>query len=101
MSRPAAASLIARPSWRYVSFGPGGPDTARRCALIRAGLAEHARTAARNARLAASNAVPSKPVYGFAPLTWAFHSRSNAAFAGAPSDVPAVPRSPFAGAPIF
>ena len=55
-----------------VPFAPGGPETARRFALILAGEAEHAFTAARNATLAASTAVPSKPVYGFAPVTFFF-----------------------------
>ena len=51
---------------------PGGPETRTRFALIFAGEAEHAFIAARNATFAASSAVPSKPVYGFAPLTLAF-----------------------------
>ena len=55
-----------------MTFGPGGPEIARRFALIFAGEAEQPRTAARNAVIAASNAVPSKPVYGFAPLTVRF-----------------------------
>ncbi len=68
-SSPAGISLTAfaaagrSPSCRAV------PDTRTRFVLSLAGEAEHARIAARNATFAASTAVPSKPVYGFAPLT--------------------------------
>src|SRR5439155_25116306 len=78
---------------------PGGPDTARSRVLIFGPVAEQGFTAARKARFAASNAVPSNPVYGFAPLTSFFQSASNAARAGAPTDVAAVPRKPSAGLP--
>src|SRR3954451_7388347 len=97
MSLPASSSLTAWSSFLYVTFLPGGPETARSWVLTFGAAAEHAFTAARKARLAESNAVPSKPVYGFAPLTTRFHRASKAARAGAPSDVAAVPRRPSAG----
>src|SRR5215212_1551757 len=101
MSFPALSSLTARPSVVNVTFVPGGPETERRVALILAGRAEHAFTAARNATLAASRAVPSKLVYGFAPLTWLFQYAANAFPAGPPAALAAVPRSPSTGEPIF
>ena len=50
--------------------------------------------------MTASNAVPSKPVYGFAPLTCVFQSAANALPAGPPAALAAVPRSPTTGLPI-
>jgi hypothetical protein len=44
--------------------------------------------------------VPSKPVYGFAPLTFFFQYDANAAPAGPPAALAAVPRSPTTGSPI-
>src|SRR5436190_3551653 len=99
MSFPARSSLIARPIWRNVIFGPGGPETAIRLFLIFGGDAEHARIAARKATLAASNAVPSNPVYGFAPWTLLFQSAWNALPAGPPAELAAVPRRPLTTLP--
>src|SRR5829696_1729176 len=74
---------------------------ARRRVLSRGGASEHARTAARNATLAASNAVPSKLVYGLAPRTRAFHRAANDFPAGPPAELAAVPRRPLTRSPIF
>src|SRR5829696_6556012 len=71
-----------------------------RFALIFTGDDEHARSAARNATFAASSAVPSKPVYGFAPLTFFFQYAANETPAGPPAALAAVPRSPITGLPI-
>jgi len=81
MSLPASRSLTGLvPASCKSPSCPEGPDTARSCVLIFGPAAEQAFTAARNARLAASNAVPSKPVYGFAPLSPPrFQSASKAA----------------------
>src|SRR5207245_1725796 len=79
---------------------PGGPDTGIRFAFSFGGDAEQPRSAARNATFAASNAVPSKPVYGFAPFTDAFQSAAKAAPAGPPAAEAAVPRSPTTGEPM-
>ena len=68
--------------------------------MIFAGDAEQACSAARNATFAASNAVPSKPVYGFAPLHVLVPERGNALPAGPPAALAAVPRSPTTGLPI-
>src|SRR5438270_11781397 len=84
-----------------VTFVPGGPETARRLALIFAGVDEQPFSAARNATFAASKAVPSKPVYGFAPLTLDFHSAAKPLPAGPPAALAAVPRRPFTGSPSF
>ena len=69
--------------------------------FIFAGDAEQPRTAARNAVIAASNAVPSNPVYGFAPLTDFFQYAANALPAGPPAALPADPLRPFTGSPIL
>src|SRR5581483_4496513 len=84
-----------------VSFAPGGPETARRLDLIAAGEDEHPFSAARKATFAASKAVPSKPVYGLAPFTFAFHRAANAFPAGPPAALAAVPRRPVTGEPSF
>ena len=68
--------------------------------MIFAGDDEHAFSAARNATLAASSAVPSKPVYGFAPFTFFFQYAANELPAGPPAALAAVPRSPTTGLPI-
>src|ERR1051325_3097748 len=68
--------------------------------LILASDAEQPLTAARKEVIAASKAVPSKPVYGLAPLTCAFQSAANALPAGPPAALAAVPRSPTTGSPI-
>src|SRR5262245_15946802 len=70
-------------------------------ALIRAGDAAQPRTAARKEVIAASNAVPSNPVYGFAPLTLLFQYAANAVPAGPPAALPAEPLSPLTGSPIL
>src|SRR5919204_63466 len=100
MSLPARTSLIALASCMNVTFVPGGPEIGIRLFLILAGDAEQARIAARNATFAASSAVPSKPVYGLAPFTCAFQYEANAAPAGPPAALAAVPRSPMTGLPI-
>jgi hypothetical protein len=55
-----------------VTLVPGGLAIEMMFALIFAGEAEQAWSAARKATFAASSAVPSKPVYGFAPVTCDF-----------------------------
>src|SRR5436305_11986368 len=71
-----------------------------RFALIFAGDDEHALSAARKATFAASSAVPSKPVYGFAPFTCDFQYAANDAPAGPPAALAAVPRRPTTGLPM-
>src|SRR5579884_3307689 len=97
MSLCLSRSEIAVPRFLNVTFRPGGPDTETRLAPIFADDAEHAFIAARNATFAASKAVPSKPVYGCACLTSAFHSAWNAAPAGPPAALAAVPERPSTG----
>src|SRR6188472_651135 len=101
MSFPDAAALTPAARLRKVIFGPGGADTARMFALILAGDAEQPRTAARKEVIAASNAVPSNPVYGFAPLTFFFQYAANALPEGPPAALPADPLRPFTGSPIL
>src|SRR6476619_5962996 len=101
MSFPDAAAFTPAARLRKVIFGPGGADTARMFALMLAGDAEQPRTAARKAVIAASNAVPSKPVYALAPLTFFFQYAANALPAGPPAPVPAEPLRPLTGSPIL
>src|SRR5438445_6148501 len=91
---------MAFASCTNVTLVPGGPDAEMRFALILAGDDEHACSAARNATFAASSAVPSKPVYGFAPVTCFFQYDAKDAPAGPPAALAAVPRRPTTGAPI-
>src|SRR5438445_12611029 len=91
---------MAFASCTNVTLVPGGPDAEIRFALIFAGDDEHAFSAARNATFAASSAVPSKPVYGCAPVTCFFQYAANDAPAGPPAALAAVPRSPTTGLPI-
>src|SRR5690349_3662113 len=99
MSLCASNRRIASGICRNVTFVPGGPEIEIRLFLIFGEDAEHARIAARNATLAASKAVPSKPVYGFAPVTVAFQSAWNAFPAGPPAELAAVPRRPLTTLP--
>src|SRR3954449_971707 len=100
MSLRARKSVTACFIFEKVTFLPPGPETATRLLLILVGAAEHPFSAARNATLAASNAVPSKPVYGFAPFTERFQRAWNAPPAGPPAALAAVPPSPTAGLPM-
>src|SRR5579884_3290818 len=101
MSLCARSSLIAFAICWNVTLVPGGPETGIRLFLSFAGDAEQPRIAARKATFAASKAVPSKPVYGFAPCTDLFQSAWNAVPAGPPAELAAVPLSPTTVLPVL